>query len=143
MANLDVNASLTARNVEPERPLLWVLREKSRSSGLTRNQLRLRNRAVRANWPTVLIDGVATRSCLRPGFFDGEAHQRRFRHYRRAVAHEVCTRPPNSLDSPRSAPTRSAVFCQSPNDHGRPRGVAPGPKNSPTISRPIARSMGR
>jgi isoquinoline 1-oxidoreductase alpha subunit len=61
MPTLDVNGSLRQHDAEPETPLLWVLREQL---GLTGTKYGCGIAACGAC--TVHIDGVATRSCVRP-----------------------------------------------------------------------------
>jgi isoquinoline 1-oxidoreductase alpha subunit len=61
MPTLNVNGSLRQHDAEPETPLLWVLREQL---GLTGTKYGCGIAACGAC--TVHIDGVATRSCVRP-----------------------------------------------------------------------------
>jgi isoquinoline 1-oxidoreductase alpha subunit len=61
MATLNVNGKAHTVNVEPETPLLWVLREQL---GLTGTKYGCG--VAQCGACTVLIDGVATRSCARP-----------------------------------------------------------------------------
>jgi isoquinoline 1-oxidoreductase alpha subunit len=61
MPTLNVNGSLRQHDAEPDTPLLWVLREQL---GLTGTKYGCGIAACGAC--TVHIDGVATRSCVRP-----------------------------------------------------------------------------
>jgi isoquinoline 1-oxidoreductase alpha subunit len=61
MATLNVNGKAHTLNVEPETPLLWVLREQL---GLTGTKYGCG--VAQCGACTVLIDGAATRSCVRP-----------------------------------------------------------------------------
>lgn len=61
MAKLNVNGRIRRFEVEPDTPLLWVLREQL---GLTGTKYGCGIAACGAC--TVHIDGVATRSCVRP-----------------------------------------------------------------------------
>lgn len=61
MAKLNVNAQVREFDAEPDTPLLWVLREQL---GLTGTKYGCGVAACGAC--TVLIDGVPTRSCVRP-----------------------------------------------------------------------------
>jgi isoquinoline 1-oxidoreductase alpha subunit len=61
MATLNVNAKVRSFDVEPETPLLWVLREQL---GLTGTKYGCG--AAQCGACTVLIDGVVTRTCVRP-----------------------------------------------------------------------------
>ena len=61
MASLNVNGSVRTFEAEPDTPLLWVLREQL---GLTGTKYGCGIAACGAC--TVHIDGVATRSCVRP-----------------------------------------------------------------------------
>ena len=61
MAKLNVNGVTREHDAEPETPLLWVLREQL---GLTGTKYGCGIAACGAC--TVHIDGVATRSCVRP-----------------------------------------------------------------------------
>jgi isoquinoline 1-oxidoreductase subunit alpha len=61
MAKLNVNGSVREVDAEPDTPLLWVLREQL---GLTGTKYACG--IAQCGACTVLIDGVATRSCVRP-----------------------------------------------------------------------------
>jgi isoquinoline 1-oxidoreductase subunit alpha len=61
MSNLNVNGSTREFQAEPETPLLWVLREQL---GLTGTKYGCG--IAQCGACTVHIDGVATRSCVRP-----------------------------------------------------------------------------
>jgi len=61
MATLNVNGKLRSVEVEPETPLLWVLREQL---GLTGTKYGCG--IAQCGACTVHIDGVATRTCVRP-----------------------------------------------------------------------------
>jgi isoquinoline 1-oxidoreductase alpha subunit len=61
MATLNVNGKVRSVDVEPDTPLLWVLREQV---GLTGTKYGCGVALCGAC--TVLIDGVPTRSCVRP-----------------------------------------------------------------------------
>jgi isoquinoline 1-oxidoreductase subunit alpha len=61
MAKLNVNGALREFEAEPETPLLWVLREQL---GLTGTKYGCG--VAQCGACTVHIDGVATRSCVRP-----------------------------------------------------------------------------
>ena len=61
MASLNVNGSTRAHDAEPDTPLLWVLREQL---GLTGTKYGCG--VAQCGACTVLIDGVPTRSCVRP-----------------------------------------------------------------------------
>jgi len=61
MATLNVNGKSQSFDAEPETPLLWVLREQL---GLTGTKYGCG--VAQCGACTVLIDGVATRSCMRP-----------------------------------------------------------------------------
>ena len=61
MTNLNVNGKVHSVDVEPETPLLWVLREQL---GLTGTKYGCG--VAQCGACTVLIDGVPTRTCLRP-----------------------------------------------------------------------------
>jgi isoquinoline 1-oxidoreductase alpha subunit len=61
MATLNVNGKLLSVDVEPETPLLWVLREQL---GLTGTKYGCG--IAQCGACTVHIDGVATRTCVRP-----------------------------------------------------------------------------
>ena len=61
MATLNVNGKVRSVDVEPETPLLWVLREQI---GLTGTKYGCG--VAQCGACTVLIDGVPTRTCLRP-----------------------------------------------------------------------------
>jgi isoquinoline 1-oxidoreductase alpha subunit len=61
MATLNVNGKVRNVDVEPDTPLLWVLREQI---GLTGTKYGCGVEQCGAC--TVLIDGVATRTCVRP-----------------------------------------------------------------------------
>jgi isoquinoline 1-oxidoreductase subunit alpha len=61
MATLNVNGRIRTVEVEPDTPLLWVLREQV---GLTGTKYGCGVALCGAC--TVLIDGVATRTCVRP-----------------------------------------------------------------------------
>jgi len=61
MATLNVNGKLRSVDVEPETPLLWVLREQL---GLTGTKYGCG--IAQCGACTVHIDGVATRTCVRP-----------------------------------------------------------------------------
>ena len=61
MAQLTVNGKLLQHNAEPDTPLLWVLREQL---GLTGTKYGCG--IAQCGACTVHIDGVATRSCVRP-----------------------------------------------------------------------------
>ena len=61
MTTLNVNGNVRSVDVEPETPLLWVLREQL---GLTGTKYGCG--VAQCGACTVLIDGVATRTCLRP-----------------------------------------------------------------------------
>ena len=61
MATLNVNGAVRSHDAEPDTPLLWVLREQF---GLTGTKYGCGIAACGAC--TVHIDGVATRSCVRP-----------------------------------------------------------------------------
>ena len=61
MAQLNVNGQLRSVEVEPDTPLLWVLREQL---GLTGTKYGCG--VAQCGACTVLIDGVPTRSCVRP-----------------------------------------------------------------------------
>lgn len=60
MATLNVNGKLRSFDIEPETPLLWVLREQL---GLTGTKYGCG--VAQCGACTVLIDGVPTRSCVR------------------------------------------------------------------------------
>jgi isoquinoline 1-oxidoreductase alpha subunit len=61
MATLKVNGKARSFDAEPETPLLWVLREQL---GLTGTKYGCG--VAQCGACTVLIDGVATRTCVRP-----------------------------------------------------------------------------
>jgi isoquinoline 1-oxidoreductase alpha subunit len=61
MAKLDVNGVIRDFEAEPDTPLLWVLREQL---GLTGSKYGCG--VAQCGACTVLIDGVPTRSCVRP-----------------------------------------------------------------------------
>ena len=61
MATLNVNGKARSFDAEPETPLLWVLREQL---GLTGTKYGCG--VAQCGACTVLIDGVATRTCVRP-----------------------------------------------------------------------------
>jgi len=61
MASLNVNGSIRTFDAEPDTPLLWVLREQL---GLTGTKYGCG--VAQCGACTVLIDGVATRTCVRP-----------------------------------------------------------------------------
>ena len=61
MASLHVNGSVRTHDAEPETPLLWVLREQL---GLTGTKYGCG--IAQCGACTVHIDGVPTRSCVRP-----------------------------------------------------------------------------
>ena len=61
MATLNVNGKVRSFDIEPETPLLWVLREQL---GLTGTKYGCG--VAQCGACTVLIDGVATRTCARP-----------------------------------------------------------------------------
>jgi len=61
MAKLNVNGSVREVDAEPDTPLLWVLREQL---GLTGTKYACG--IAQCGACTVHIDGVATRSCVRP-----------------------------------------------------------------------------
>ncbi len=61
MATLNVNGKVRSVDVEPETPLLWVLREQL---GLTGTKYGCG--VAQCGACTVLIDGVASRTCVRP-----------------------------------------------------------------------------
>jgi isoquinoline 1-oxidoreductase subunit alpha len=61
MATLNVNGKARSFDAEPETPLLWVLREQL---GLTGTKYGCG--MAQCGACTVLIDGVATRTCVRP-----------------------------------------------------------------------------
>ncbi|MDQ6917318.1 MAG: (2Fe-2S)-binding protein [Pseudomonadota bacterium] len=61
MATLNVNGQVRTFDVEPETPLLWALREQL---GLTGTKYGCG--VAQCGACTVLIDGVATRTCVRP-----------------------------------------------------------------------------
>jgi isoquinoline 1-oxidoreductase alpha subunit len=61
MATLNVNGKQRTFDIEPDTPLLWVLREQF---GLTGTKYGCG--VAQCGACTVLIDGVATRSCARP-----------------------------------------------------------------------------
>jgi isoquinoline 1-oxidoreductase alpha subunit len=61
MATLNVNGKVHNFDVEPETPLLWALREQL---GLTGTKYGCG--VAQCGACTVLIDGVATRTCVRP-----------------------------------------------------------------------------
>ena len=61
MARLNVNGKLRSFEAEPDTPLLWVLREQL---GLTGTKYGCG--VAQCGACTVLIDGVPTRSCVRP-----------------------------------------------------------------------------
>lgn len=61
MATLNVNGKSRSFDVEPETPLLWVIREQL---GLTGTKYGCG--VAQCGACTVLIDGVPTRSCVRP-----------------------------------------------------------------------------
>jgi isoquinoline 1-oxidoreductase subunit alpha len=61
MTTLNVNGKVRSVDVEPETPLLWVLREQI---GLTGTKYGCG--VAQCGACTVLIDGVPTRTCLRP-----------------------------------------------------------------------------
>lgn len=61
MASLNVNGKVRNFDVEPETPLLWALREQL---GLTGTKYGCG--IAQCGACTVLIDGVATRTCVRP-----------------------------------------------------------------------------
>jgi isoquinoline 1-oxidoreductase subunit alpha len=61
MASLNVNGSTRTHDAEPDTPLLWVLREQL---GLTGTKYGCG--VAQCGACTVLIDGVPTRSCVRP-----------------------------------------------------------------------------
>jgi isoquinoline 1-oxidoreductase alpha subunit len=61
MASLNVNGSTRNHDAEPDTPLLWVLREQL---GLTGTKYGCG--VAQCGACTVLIDGVPTRSCVRP-----------------------------------------------------------------------------
>ncbi len=61
MASLHVNGSVRTHDAEPETPLLWVLREQL---GLTGTKYGCS--IAQCGACTVHIDGVPTRSCVRP-----------------------------------------------------------------------------
>ena len=61
MANLHVNGSVRTHDAEPDTPLLWVLREQL---GLTGTKYGCG--IAQCGACTVHIDGVPTRSCVRP-----------------------------------------------------------------------------
>jgi isoquinoline 1-oxidoreductase alpha subunit len=61
MASLNVNGKVRSVKVEPETPLLWVLREQL---GLTGTKYGCG--IAQCGACTVHIDGVATRTCVRP-----------------------------------------------------------------------------
>jgi isoquinoline 1-oxidoreductase alpha subunit len=61
MTTLNVNGKVLSVDVEPETPLLWVLREQI---GLTGTKYGCG--VAQCGACTVLIDGVPTRTCLRP-----------------------------------------------------------------------------
>lgn len=61
MATLNVNGTVRSHDAEPDTPLLWVLREQL---GLTGTKYGCG--IAQCGACTVHIDGVATRSCVRP-----------------------------------------------------------------------------
>src|SRR5258708_23661656 len=61
MTSLNVNGKVSSFDAEPETPLLWVLREQL---GLTGTKFGCG--IAQCGACTVHIDGVATRSCVRP-----------------------------------------------------------------------------
>jgi isoquinoline 1-oxidoreductase alpha subunit len=61
MTTLNVNGKVRSFEVEPETPLLWVLREQL---GLTGTKYGCG--VAQCGACTVLVDGVATRTCVRP-----------------------------------------------------------------------------
>ena len=61
MASLNVNGSSRTHDAEPDTPLLWVLREQL---GLTGTKYGCG--VAQCGACTALIDGVATRTCVRP-----------------------------------------------------------------------------
>ena len=61
MASLNVNGTTRTFDAEPDTPLLWVIREQL---GLTGTKYGCG--VAQCGACTVLIDGVATRSCVRP-----------------------------------------------------------------------------
>ena len=61
MATLNVNGQVRSFEAEPDTPLLWVLREQL---GLTGTKYGCG--VAQCGACTVLIDGVATRTCVRP-----------------------------------------------------------------------------
>ena len=70
MANLNVNGAVRQFEAEPDTPLLWVLREQL---GLTGTKYGCGIAACGAC--TVHIDGVPTRSCVRPVSTVGEGEK--------------------------------------------------------------------
>jgi isoquinoline 1-oxidoreductase alpha subunit len=70
MANLNVNGSVRQFDAEPDTPLLWVLREQL---GLTGTKYGCG--VAQCGACTVHIDGVPTRSCVRPVSSIGETEK--------------------------------------------------------------------
>ena len=82
MASLNVNGEVRSFDVEPDTPLLWVLREQL---GLTGTKYGCG--VAQCGACTVHIDGVPTRTCVRP-VFDRQGH-REDRHHRRPVVRRL------------------------------------------------------
>jgi isoquinoline 1-oxidoreductase subunit alpha len=70
MATLNVNGTMHTHDAEPDTPLLWVLREQL---GLTGTKYGCG--IAQCGACTVHLDGVATRSCVRPVSSIGAAEQ--------------------------------------------------------------------
>ena len=103
MAKINVNGREREFDVEPDTPLLWVLREQL---GLTGTKYGCG--IAQCGACTVHIDGVATRTCVRPvSTVNADAEDR---HHRGPVADGVapaCRRRGSALDVPQCG------FCQS------------------------------
>ena len=82
MASLNVNGSIRTFDAEPDTPLLWVLREQL---GLTGTKYGCG--VAQCGACTVLIDGVATRTCVRP--VSTVERERQGRYHRRTVARRL------------------------------------------------------
>ena len=102
MAKLNVNGTVHTVEVEPDTPLLWVIREQL---GLTGTKYGCG--IAQCGACTVHIDGAATRSCSLP--VERRHGEQEDRHHRRPVAgrRSIRCRRPGSRSTCRNAATAS------------------------------------
>ena len=91
MATLNVNGKLRTHDAEPDTPLLWVLREQL---GLTGTKYGCG--IAQCGACTVHIDGVPTRSCVRPMSTVGDTERVAPSKACRQTASTRCKRPGSS-----------------------------------------------